>query len=150
MSILFQVCAVGWEPNPRMTNYLKRLEKSLQRCGHRVTIFTETGVGTREDSRHTTCEPSLTGHADWCTVNVAGPSHRRLPPDVRGKPLLHRGGHQGKRDEQNWSINVSFEVSEVFRCHESIQSKTLKIQFYTTFILQKNTMYRYLYFAKKY
>ena len=57
--------------------------------------------------RHTTCEPSLAGHADWCTVNVAGPSHRRLPPDVRGKPLLHGGGHQGKRDEQNWSINVS-------------------------------------------
>ena len=47
-----QVCAVGWEPNPRMTNYLKRLEKSFQRCGHRVTIFTETGVGTREDSLH--------------------------------------------------------------------------------------------------
>ena len=39
--------------------------------------------------RHTTCEPSLAGHADWCTVNVAGPSHRRLPPDVCGKPLLH-------------------------------------------------------------
>ena len=59
--------------------------------------------------RHTTCEPSLTvaGHADWCTVNVAGPSHRRLPPDVCGKPLLYGGGHQGKRDEQNWSINVS-------------------------------------------
>jgi len=47
-----EVCAVGWEPNPRMTNYLKRLEKSFQRCGHRVTIFTETGVGTREDSLH--------------------------------------------------------------------------------------------------
>ena len=47
-----QVCAVGWEPNPRMTNYLKRLEKSFQRCGHRVTIFTETGVGTHEDSLH--------------------------------------------------------------------------------------------------
>ena len=50
--------------------------------------------------RNTTCEPSLAGHADWCTVNVAGPSHRRLPPDVCGKPLLHGGGHQGKGDDQ--------------------------------------------------
>ena len=47
---LYQVCAVGWEPNPRLTSYLQQLEQSYRRCGHRVTIFTGTGVGTRQDS----------------------------------------------------------------------------------------------------
>ena len=40
-----QVCAVGWEPNPAATKYLKKLEASYQRCGFRVKINTETGVG---------------------------------------------------------------------------------------------------------
>ena len=45
--ILFtiKICAVGWEPNPANTNYLKKLEASYERCGFRVKINTETGVG---------------------------------------------------------------------------------------------------------
>ena len=40
-----QICAVGWEPNPATTEYLKKLEASYERCGFRVKINTETGVG---------------------------------------------------------------------------------------------------------
>ena len=42
-----QVCAVGWEPNPAMTKYLRKLEASYERCGFRVKINTETGVGIK-------------------------------------------------------------------------------------------------------
>ena len=42
-----EVCAVGWEPNPLHTAYLRELERSYRRCGYRVTIFTGTGVGVR-------------------------------------------------------------------------------------------------------
>ena len=40
-----KICAVGWEPNPAITKYLKKLEASYERCGYRVKINTETGVG---------------------------------------------------------------------------------------------------------
>ena len=43
--IFLQICAVGWEPNPAATKYLKKLEASYERCGFRVRINTETGVG---------------------------------------------------------------------------------------------------------
>ena len=45
-----QICAVGWEPNPLHTAYLRELERSYRRCGYRVTIFTGTGVGVRRDN----------------------------------------------------------------------------------------------------
>ena len=45
-----EVCAVGWEPNPLHTAYLRELERSYRRCGYRVTIFTGTGVGVRGDN----------------------------------------------------------------------------------------------------
>ena len=40
-----QICAVGWEPNPATTEYLKKLEASYEKCGFRLKINTETGVG---------------------------------------------------------------------------------------------------------
>ena len=40
-----QICAVGWEPNPGLTDYLTKLESHLRGCGHRVIINTEVGVG---------------------------------------------------------------------------------------------------------
>jgi len=45
-----QICAVGWEPNPLHTAYLRELERSYHRCGYRVTIFTGTGVGVKQDN----------------------------------------------------------------------------------------------------
>ena len=45
LKIHLQICAVGWEPNPATTEYLKKLEASYKRCGFRVKINTETGVG---------------------------------------------------------------------------------------------------------
>ena len=41
------MCAVGWEPNPAVSKYLKKLEASYKRCGFRVEINTETGVGIK-------------------------------------------------------------------------------------------------------
>ena len=38
------VCAVGFEPNPHHTKYLKEVESSYNKCGWRVKFFTETAV----------------------------------------------------------------------------------------------------------
>ena len=46
---LSAVCAVGWEPNPGHTAYLARLQAAYRRCGWRVEIHTETGVGARQE-----------------------------------------------------------------------------------------------------
>ena len=46
---LSAVCAVGWEPNPGHTAYLARLQAAYGRCGWRVEIHTETGVGARQE-----------------------------------------------------------------------------------------------------
>ena len=40
-----EVCAVGWEPNPTHSEHLKGLEAAYNKCGWRLTINTETGVG---------------------------------------------------------------------------------------------------------
>ena len=45
IKIVDQICAVGWEPNPGLAKYLKKLEESYHRCGWRVKIHTSTGVG---------------------------------------------------------------------------------------------------------
>jgi len=42
------VCAVGFEPNSYHTEYLKRVERSYNRCGWRVTFMTETGVSDHD------------------------------------------------------------------------------------------------------
>lgn len=41
------VCAVGFEPNPHHTQYLKEVESSYNKCGWRVKFFTETAVSDR-------------------------------------------------------------------------------------------------------
>ena len=38
------VCAIGFEPNPRHTEYLKQIESSYNQCGWRVLFLTETAV----------------------------------------------------------------------------------------------------------
>ena len=38
------VCAVGFEPNPRHTKYLKQIESSYTQCGWRVLFLTESAV----------------------------------------------------------------------------------------------------------
>ena len=40
----FSICAVGFEPNPRHTKYLKEIEASYNKCGWKVKFFTETAV----------------------------------------------------------------------------------------------------------
>jgi len=40
-----RVCAVGWEPNPAHTPALTRLEEAYNRCGWKVKIHKQTGVG---------------------------------------------------------------------------------------------------------
>ena len=42
------VCAVGFEPNPHHTRYLKQIESSYQKCGWNVKIMTETAVSDEE------------------------------------------------------------------------------------------------------
>ena len=42
-----RICAIGFEPNAHHTNYLKRIEKSYNKCGWRVTFMTETAVSNR-------------------------------------------------------------------------------------------------------
>jgi len=46
------VCAVGWEPNPAHTPVLVRLEEAYNRCGWKVKIHTQTGVGSRQQETH--------------------------------------------------------------------------------------------------
>ena len=46
---LSAVCAVGWEPNPVHTEQLAGLQAAYRRCGWRVEIHTETGVGARQE-----------------------------------------------------------------------------------------------------
>ena len=45
MILPYQICSVGWEPNPAHAPYLAELEAELRQCGHRVMINTRTGVG---------------------------------------------------------------------------------------------------------
>ena len=45
--MLFQVCAVGWEPNPTHTERLQNLSDAYNKCGFRTIIYTETGVDVR-------------------------------------------------------------------------------------------------------
>ena len=44
--VVYQICSVGWEPNPGHAPYLAELESHYQQCGHRVIINTHTGVGS--------------------------------------------------------------------------------------------------------
>ena len=41
------VCAFGWEPNPRHTAYLSNFTRVYQAAGYRVLVATETAVGTK-------------------------------------------------------------------------------------------------------
>ena len=43
--VVYQICSVGWEPNPGHAPYLGELESHYLQCGHRVIINTLTGVG---------------------------------------------------------------------------------------------------------
>ena len=95
-------CGLGAKPpNDKLSEETREKFPEMRPQGHH--LHGDGGGHPRGQPplcRHTTCEPLLDGHAAWCTLNVvAGPSHRRLPPNVCGKPLLHRGGHQGKRDK---------------------------------------------------
>ena len=42
------ICAIGFEPNPHHTQYLKEIETSYRKCGWRVWFYTETAVSNRE------------------------------------------------------------------------------------------------------
>jgi len=46
------VCAVGWEPNPAHIPVLARLEEAYNRCGWKVKIHTQTGVGAHQVETH--------------------------------------------------------------------------------------------------
>ena len=39
-----RICAVGFEPNPGHTKYLKEVEASYNKCGYKVTFLTETAA----------------------------------------------------------------------------------------------------------
>ena len=41
---IYQVCAVGFEPNMHLSNGLEDLEDAYNRCGYRTIINTLTGV----------------------------------------------------------------------------------------------------------
>ena len=42
------VCAIGFEPNSRHTDYLKEVESRYQQCGWKVKILTETAASDRQ------------------------------------------------------------------------------------------------------
>jgi len=46
------VCSVGWEPNPVHTPVLASLEDAYNRCGWKVKIHTESGVGAHSLENH--------------------------------------------------------------------------------------------------
>jgi hypothetical protein len=46
------LCAVGWEPNPAHTPVLVKLEEAYKRCGWKVQIHTQTGVGAHQLKTH--------------------------------------------------------------------------------------------------
>jgi len=46
------VCAVGWEPNPAHSPVLAKLEEAYNRCGWKVKIHTQTGVGAHQEETH--------------------------------------------------------------------------------------------------
>ena len=43
-----RICAVGFEPNPGHTKYLKEVEASYNKCGYKVTFLTETAASQYE------------------------------------------------------------------------------------------------------
>jgi len=53
------VCSVGWEPNPAHTPVLERLEDSYNRCGWKVKMHTQTGVGAHHLENHFKNKDSL-------------------------------------------------------------------------------------------
>lgn len=44
------VCAVGFEPNSKLSSYLKEIESSYNKCGWRVKFLTETAVSDHYES----------------------------------------------------------------------------------------------------
>ena len=43
-----QICAVGWEPNPKHEEYLKKMNQAYKSCGFKAHIYTKTGVGATD------------------------------------------------------------------------------------------------------
>ena len=43
-----RICAVGFEPNPAHTQYLKDVEEKYNKCGYRIKFMTETAVSYRD------------------------------------------------------------------------------------------------------
>ena len=46
------VCAVGFEPNPKHTKQLKKLQETYQKCGYFVNFLTETAVSDHYGYTH--------------------------------------------------------------------------------------------------
>ena len=43
-----RICAVGFEPNPAHTQYLKDVEEKYNKCGYKIKFMTETAVSYRD------------------------------------------------------------------------------------------------------
>ena len=69
------VCAVGFEPNYRLTKHLKAIEHSYTKCGWRVKFFTETAV-----SDHDGTERFYTD--GWFDIKNSEISAGILPPEI--------------------------------------------------------------------
>ena len=67
------VCAVGFEPNPNHTQYLRKVESSYHKCGWRVNIMTETAASHRNGTARFYTDEAFE-HMEW--------GGGILPPDI--------------------------------------------------------------------
>ena len=69
------ICAVGFEPNPSHTEYLKEIETSYNSCGWQVMFFTETAVSNREGNATFYTDADLK-HLEWGSGILSPEVHR--------------------------------------------------------------------------
>ena len=119
------ICAVGFEPNPSHTKYLKEIETSYNKCGWRVMFFTETAVSNREgnvkfytdaDLKHLEwgsgiLSPEINKIANKTTSNVKKIRLSKFLQNVVGKRKVPKIGNKSQKPKVVMKMDV--EGSEV-------------------------------------
>ena len=119
------ICAVGFEPNPSHTKYLKEIETSYNKCGWRVMFFTETAVSNREGNATFYTDADLK-HLEWGS-GILSPEVNRIAnkptstvkkirlskflQNVVGKRKIPKIGYKSRRPKVVMKMDV--EGSEV-------------------------------------
>ena len=93
-----KVCAVGFEPNPHHTEYLKEVESSYKKCGWRVKFFTETAVSDHNGVTQFYTDEALK-NLEW--------GGGILPPDINNIALHTVNGTKIKNSSNVMLLRLS-------------------------------------------